>query len=343
MLNLDRWIVPLLVCGIVLPPAPVEADNRQKAASIIETINNVEEKVVKIHGAGGYQHLETYQSGFLISPQGHILTVWSYVLDTEYVTAVLSDGRKLQAELLGADPRLEVAVLKVDAVGLPCFDLNRAVELESGTRVLAFSNMFGVAIGSEPSTVQHGVVSVKTRLQARSKAYKTPYDGPVYVLDCATNNPGAAGGCLSTRAGELAAMLGKELQNAQNNTWLNYAIPIGEISGSVDRILSGESIVRSEEPQNKPDRGLTARLLGIVLVPDVVQRTPPYLDQVRPASPAASAGLRADDLLVMVDDHLIQSCKELLAELEYVDHEDPVRLTVLREQQLLEFVLTTQY
>jgi S1-C subfamily serine protease len=74
----------------------------------------------------------------------------------------------------------------------------------------------------------------------------------------------------------------------------------------------------------------------------VLRRTPPYVDQVRPRSPAAAAGIRADDLILMAGDRLVQSCKELRAELEYVDYEDPVRLTVLRDQELLEFVLQAQ-
>ena len=64
------------------------------------------------------------------------------------------------AKLLGADPRLEVAVLKIEAAGLPCFDLDKAVKAEAGARVLAFSNLFGVAVGDEPASVQKGTVSV---------------------------------------------------------------------------------------------------------------------------------------------------------------------------------------
>ena len=59
--------------------------------------------------------LEAYQSGFLISAEGHILTACSYVLDTDYITVTLDDGRKFEAKLVGADPRLELAVLKIDA------------------------------------------------------------------------------------------------------------------------------------------------------------------------------------------------------------------------------------
>ena len=78
-------------------------------------------KIVKIYGAGGFRGMEAYQSGMLISPEGHILTVFSHVLDTDYITAVLADGRRFEAKLLGADPRLEVAVLKIDAAGLALF------------------------------------------------------------------------------------------------------------------------------------------------------------------------------------------------------------------------------
>ena len=65
---------------------------------------------------------------------------------------------------------------------------------EAGTRVLAFSNLFGVATGDEPASVQHGIVAVKTRLEPAAASFETPYHGPVYVLDAMTNNPGAAGG-----------------------------------------------------------------------------------------------------------------------------------------------------
>ena len=69
---------------------------------------------MKIYGAGGYRSMEGYQSGFLISPDGHILTALSYVLDTDHVTVTLDDGRRFDARMLGGDPRLEVAVLKIE-------------------------------------------------------------------------------------------------------------------------------------------------------------------------------------------------------------------------------------
>ncbi len=311
-----------------------------RAPSLAETIAQVQPKMVKIYGVGGPQGMEDYQSGFLISPEGHVLTAWSYVLDTDSIDVRLADGRKLAAKLLGADPRLEVAVLKVEAADLPHFDLARAVEVEAGQRVLALSNAFGVATGNEPASVQQGTVSLKTRLDARRGAFESPYRGPVYVLDMATNNPGAAGGALVTRRGELTAMLGKELRNALNNTWLNYAIPIAELRPSVEQIRAGKFVLRREETSvKKPAKALTPELLGLVLVPDVVERTPPFIETTVPGSAAAAAGLRPDDLVVFVNERLVPSCKALRSELEWIPAVDRVTVTVLRAQELISVVL----
>lgn len=327
------------VCGLLLGlPLAAAASDSRSAGSLADAIAQVQPKVVKIYGAGGLRGLDAYQTGFLVSPEGHVLTTWSHVLDTESVTVVLNDGRRLQAKVLGADPRLEVAVLKVDAADLPCFNLTEAVTAESGTPVLAVSNMFGVATGNEPASVQRGVVAAKTNLEARRGVFETPYKGPVYVTDVVTNNPGAAGGVLVTRHGQLIAMLGKELRNIRNNTWLNYAIPIDALRESVQQIRAGKFVAK-DEATKKPARPLTLAALGLVLVPDVVERTPPYVDRVQTPSPASSAGLHPDDLIVLVNDRLVPSCKSLRDELARLEYEDSVKLTVLRPEGLQEFVL----
>ena len=312
---------------------------RSRAAqSFAERIDGVQPKIVKIYGAGGFQRLEAYQSGFLISTDGFVLTVWSYVLDTDYITVTLNDGRKYQGELKGYDPRVEIALLKIDAEDLPFFNLDEAVELDGGDRVLAFSNLYGVATGNEPVSVLHGSVSVKTNLAARSKSLETPYKGPAYILDAMTNNPGAAGGALTNRSGQLAGVLGKELRNAQANTWLNYSIPVSELTSSIDNIMAGRLIPRVPDIE-KPATPLTLAKLGIVLVPDVLNKTPPFVDKVRRGSPADKAGLHADDLVLFVNDQIVSSCKTLAAEFSFVDRDDRVRLTVQRGQELLDFEL----
>ncbi len=313
-----------------------------RAARLPEVIDGVQPKVVKIYGAGGFRGMETYQTGFLISGQGHILTAWSYVLDTDYVTVTLSDGRKFQGELVGVDPRLEIAVLKIDAAEVEHFNLDEAVEVDAGTRILAFTNLFGVATGAEPVSVLHGSVSARSTLQARRGVFQTPYHGNVYVLDAMTNNPGSAGGIVTDRQGRLIGMLGKELRNSLSNTWLNYALPIGELVDAADDIRRGVLRPRElDDSAQKPEEPLTLALLGLVLVPDILDRTPPFVDHVRRGSPADKAGLRPDDLVLFVGRSVVQSCKSLSGQLELVDRDDAVRLTIQRGDELIEVVLST--
>jgi serine protease Do len=331
-------LAAVLFAGAALASADAHA-----SSTYAEIIDSVQPKIVKIYGAGGFQGLEAYQSGFLISADGFILTVWSYVLDTDYITVHLNDGRKLKAEVKNVDPKLELAILKIDVTDAHYFDIDLAADAQAGTRVLAFSNLYGVATGNEPASVQHGVVSVKTRLEARRGVFETPYRGSVYVLDAVTNNPGAAGGALVNLRGELLGMLGKELRNAQTNTWLNYAIPVAELRQTVKDIMAGKFVASASSAgaaRPKADEPLKLRMLGIVLVPDVLERTPPFVDEVRSGSPAAQAGMRPDDLILFINgDRLIQSCNALEDELQYIDRDDEVRITVIRGQELLEFVL----
>jgi serine protease Do len=307
--------------------------------SLSQTITSVQPKLVKIYGAGGVQRLEAYQSGVLISAQGHVLTAWSYVLDTEDVAVTLADGRKMKAELVGLDPKLEIAVLKINAADLPHFDLEQTVELMSGNRVLAFSNLYGVAAGDEQVSVQKGIVAGRIDLAARRGAFATPYRGSVYVLDAVTNNPGAAGGALTDRQGRFAGLLGKELRSSLDNSWLNYALPAGDLAASVADILAGRMTSRREETAKPPSEHYSPMILGLALVPDVLAKTPPFIDRVSPGTPAGEAGLRPDDLVLFVNGRIVSSCKALVEELSFIDRIDEVRLTVQRGQELVEVTL----
>lgn len=307
-----------------------------RAESLSQTIEQTLPKIVKIYGAGGFQGMEAYQSGTLISDRGHILTVWSHVLDTDQIIVVLHDGRRFEAKLLGADPGREIAVLKVDAEGTSHFSTKQAATpIEPGTRVLAFSNLFKIATGSEPVSIQRGVISAVTDLSARRGAFETLYRGPVYVVDAITNNPGAAGGALVTLDGQWVGMLGKELRNSTNDTWLNFAMPVSEMDSSIETILAGKKVAEPSIERTKPDRPSSVEQLGLVLIPDILPRTPPYLDQISPNSAAANAGLQPDDLIVFLGDRLIQSSAAFYDELSYVDANEPVELTILRDGQLV--------
>ncbi len=109
---------------------------------------------------------------------------------------------------------------------------------------------------------------------------------------------------------------------------------------SIDEIEAGKFVsVKELPPEKKPAHPMDPVLLGINLVPDVLERTPAYVDQVRPGTAAARAGLLPDDLILLVGNHLTQSCRSLQKELEMIDRADAVKITVLRGQDLVEVTL----
>ena len=333
-LAIPMALAVVLAAFATASPAFAASDDE---TSFARTVSEVQPKIVKIFGSGGLHSLADYQSGFLISADGYVLTAWSHVLDTDDVTVILDDGRKFTSKLVGADPRLELAVLKIEAADLPFFDLSKPIPGAEGTRVLAFSNLFGVATGEEPASVLHGTIAAVTTLDARRGAYETPYQGPIYALDAMTNNPGAAGGALTDLQGHLLGVLGKELRNAQNNVWLNFAIPTSEITSSIEAIRGGKNPSKTKEAKAKKiDNPLTLAGLGLVLIPNILDRTPPFVDDVRAGSPAALAGIHADDLILLVDSQVVQSCAAVQKELSQLEADAEVRLTLMRGNDLIE-------
>jgi len=322
----------VLVCGTVL----FSQTSVARAESIPDTIDAIQPKVVKLFGAGGLSNLAGYGSGFLVSSDGHIVTVWSHLLDSDVVTVVLSDGRRFYGKLVGTDSKLDLALVKIEGEDLPFFDIKKAVKVGPGATVLAFSNMFKVATGDEPVTVVHGVVSAKTKLSARRGRYRVPFTGDVYYVDAITNNSGAAGGVLTTTDGRLLAMLGRELKSDESNTWVNYAMPIETLRQSIEDLISGkftreDPLAATEEPVGS----LTISEFGIQLVPNVVFRTPAYIDAVTEESPAATQGLKPDDLIVFANGELVHSIRSLNSVVSQILPGDDLQLIVRRDKELV--------
>lgn len=333
-----KWSIwGIAACVLAVAPAV-------RAQSTHETIAAVEPKMVKIFGAGGLQRLQSYGTGFLVSPNGHIATVWSHVLDADTATVVLNDGRKFDGKILGYEPQLDLAILKIEAEDLPYFDLEtQTASVAPGARILAFSNMFKVATGDEPVSVLHGVIAAHSKLAARRGAYEIPYSGSVYVVDAVTNNSGAGGGALVTRDGRLVAMIGKELRNSLSNTWINYAMPITDLKTPITEIVTGKFSSRQQPTDDveKPRRYEPVDF-GFVMVPDVLFRTPAYIDTVLPGSSAAKAGIRSDDLILFANEELIQSCKVLRDALGALEAGDVLRLVIRRGGALVTIELPVE-
>ena len=308
------------------------------AQSLPETIDRVQPKVVKLFGAGGLQNLATYGTGVIVSPEGHIATVWNHLLDADVVTVVLSDGRRFFGKVIGTNSKLDLAIVKVEADGLPFFDIGNTTQVGPGAAILAFSNVFKVATGDEPVSVMQGVVSAKTKLSARRGRYVVPYAGDVYLVDAVTNNPGAAGGVLTTADGRLLGMLGRELKG-NNNTWLNYAIPFHVLKQSIEDIIAGR-FTRTDDllaVNEETSSNIVPADFGFLLVPDVVARTPAFVDTIIEESKAQESGLQPDDLIVFANGELIHSISTLQEVFAHLLPGDDLQLIVRRDNDLITF------
>ena len=319
--------VNLLPNGYAQPPLAPAAKDAQS-------------RVVKIYGAGGLSGLEAYQSGFLVSPDGHVATAWSYVLDVEPFV-VLDDGRRFESKIIGFEPALELAVLKIEASNLPFFKVSKETSVQWGDPVIAVSNLFGIATGNEPASVMQGTVASITELDARRGTFKTPYRGKVLILDLIANNPGAAGGALVSASGELVGMLGKELRDNATGVWLNYALPTVALREAIGDIIAGRQTkaVAESKPMLDRDKSHNPRTLGLVMIPDVLETTPAYVDNVQANTPAGTAGVRPDDLVLLVDGRQIKNQRSLRELLRTIDRRDEVEITVQREAEIIPLIL----
>lgn len=291
-------------------------------------------KTVKIYGVGGLAGFDDAQSGILISDTGHILTVTGSVLDEDPITCTLNDGQKFTAKLIGVNPKLAIAVLKIDAQTPDYFDLSAApVPVAVGRPVLAVTNLYSVATGNEPMSVQHGVISAITPLEARRGAFVAGYKGDVYLIDAITNNPGAPGGALVDYNGAFLGLVGKQLKSTTQSIYINFAMPQSTLSSAVQDILDKKIQKADNQETAKPADAWTPRKLGFQLTSDVLPLTPAYVDSVLTNSPAAKAGLKPDDFIVMVNGNIVKDVKALKSALELIDVADPVELFILRNDE----------
>lgn len=338
-LGLSAFALSLFVLAGGLPA-------QQPFTSVAEQVNR---KMVKLFGAGGFKGLPSYGTGFLVSAKGHILTVNNHILSTTDLRVHLYDGRFYHAKVIAKEPELDLALCKIDGEvdNLPHFDVAQAVAAplaQPGDWILAFSNQFQIATRDEPMSVQRGVIAAHAELRGRRGVFDAPFVGEVYFLDAIACNPGAAGGVITNRRGELLGVLGRELKNTLTDTWINYAVPIQtrveivreDKPAKVDiATFTREGILgtykQSEARKDKADRG---GFHGIVLVPNVVSATPAYVEEVLPSSPAAQGGLRPDDLIVYVDGELVPSIRAFRDIMKHIGPGTEVKLEVQRGNKL---------
>ncbi|OGW42147.1 MAG: hypothetical protein A2010_08320 [Nitrospirae bacterium GWD2_57_9] len=230
-------------------------------------------------------------SGFVISPDGYILTNNHVVDKARDIKVAFSDGRVMEAKLIGTSKEIDIALIKVEATGLPFVELGDSDTLEVGDWVMAIGNPFGLN-----HTVTAGIVSAKGRVIGVG-----PYDD--LIQTDAAINPGNSGGPLFNMTGEVVGINTVIIAAGQN---LGFAVPITMVKG----------VLPSIREKGRPDMGW----LGVsaqVITPDLAaavglaEPVGALVNGITKNSPAEKAGLKRGDVIVELDGKKILDPSEL--------------------------------
>jgi serine protease Do len=249
-------------------------------------------------------------SGVIIRADGVILTNAHVVRDFGDVDVGLADGRRVSGRVLGRDPAVDVAVVRVQATELPAAPLADSDRLEVGQMAIAIGNPIGLE-----RTVTTGVVSAVNR---SPRGFEL---GGLIQTDAAIN-PGNSGGPLLDSQGRV---MGINTVIIQGTTGLGFAIPINLARDIAEQVLTTGRVRRA--------------VLGIVpddLIPELAQlydlpvREGIIVRQVEPGSPGARAGLQVADIITHIDGQRVTTSGDLRRILRGRRPGDSVRLTVVR-------------
>src|SRR5438477_6432172 len=173
---------------------------------------------------GAEQVVEGYGSGFIISPDGVVITNQHVTQGAEQIVVTMRDGRDFAAKILGEDPLTDIAVLKLDAAGLPTAPLGKSTDLLIGEWVVAVGNPFAYLLGNAEPTVTAGVVSAVGRNLLPSEGQSGIYVGMIQT-DAAIN-PGNSGGPLANALGEVVGVNSSIFTSSGGSVGIGFAIPI---------------------------------------------------------------------------------------------------------------------
>jgi serine protease Do len=253
-------------------------------------------------------------SGFVLSPDGHIVTNNHVVEDATEIQVKLADGRELTAKVVGRDPKTDLALLKVEATGLPVIPLGDSAALQVGEPVMAIGNPFGLE-----QTVTTGIVSATGRVIGSG-----PYDN--FIQTDASINPGNSGGPLINGRGEVVGINTAIFSQSGGSVGIGFAVPsslakvvLTQLAehGTVERGWLGVSI----QPMTRElARAFKRSDASGALVSAVIE-----------GSPAEKAGVKAGDVIVEFDGKKVAKSEDLPRLVADVHVGNEVPMVVVRE------------
>ena len=263
----------------------------------------------------GPQPFRGQGSGFIISGDGLILTNAHVVRDAKQVTVKLSDRREYAAKVLGSDPATDIAVLKVDASGLPTVQLGDPKQVQVGDYVLAI----GAPYGFEQTATQ-GIVSAKGR--------SLPGDSVVpFIQTDAAVNPGNSGGPLFDGSGRVIGVNAQIYSQSGGFQGLAFSIPVDVALKVKDQIVAHGKVEHAR-------LGVTLQDLSAPLAASFGLNAPDgaLVSSVQPGSAAAKAGLKAGDVITGIDGEPVRVAGDVSSRVGLARPGDKLKLELWRDK-----------
>jgi serine protease DegS len=261
-------------------------------------------------------------SGVIIDEAGHIVTNNHVIANATTIKVQLADGRSAEARVVGRDPDTDLALLSIKVSPLPVMKLGRSDQLQVGDEVLAIGNPLGLQ-----QTVTHGIVSAIDRKQLGVATFEN------FIQTDAAINEGNSGGALINTSGELVgintAVVAKNM-DATGVEGIGFAIPVNLARGVTREIIEHGRVVRgwsgivADDFSDEQAAQFGLAHGGIVI-------TNLYAN-----GPAASAGVRAGDILLAIEGHELHRAQEALAQLASRKPGTTVRLQLQRGQRVID-------
>lgn len=258
-------------------------------------------------------------SGVIVSEDGHILTNAHVVKDADEIMVNLSDKRSFKAKVIGADPESDIAVIKIDAKGLPIARFGDSSKLRVGEIVLAVGNPFGLN-----RTVTSGIVSATGRTNVGIIDYED------FIQTDAAINPGNSGGPLVNIYGEVIGLNTAIATRSGGYQGIGFAIPGNSAKLIMEDLVKTGKVRRGLLGVNIQDMNeALAKSFGRS------ESTGALVSQVVPGSPAEKAGVKAGDIILKLDGEDISGAAHLKNLVGRVKPGTDAKLTVFRDGKTL--------
>jgi serine protease Do len=265
-----------------------------------------------------------FGSGVIVSQDGYIMTNEHVVRDAEQIVVTLSDGTEVDAELVGSSAVYDLALVRIDARGLPFAPLGESVDLEIGEWVIAIGSPFGYLLNDTQPTVTVGVISALNR-DVKSSPESNAIFRNMIQTDAAIN-PGNSGGPLVASNGEVVGINTFIFSNEDGTTLgIGFAIPVKiakmvmeEVRqhGKVRGVWTG-LIVAEMNPN-------MASILGINAVSGLL------VDRIVEGSPAANADMQVGDVIIEANRMVIEGALDVSRAIYGLHVGDILELVVIR-------------